>query len=53
MIVSFAPEDDFQELLARFPALSARDQMDSVDPRRFMLLRCEQPIACEPRGAGR
>ena len=50
---SFASEDDFQDLLARFPALLAGDQIDSVNPRRFMLVDREQPIACEPGGAGR
>ncbi len=52
-VASFASEDDFQELLARFPALLAGDQMDSANPRRFMLVDREQPIACEPGGAGR
>jgi hypothetical protein len=50
---SFASEDDFQKLLASFPALLAGDQMDSANPRRFMLVDREQPIACEPGGAGR
>ena len=50
---SFASEDDFQDLVARFPALLAGDQMDSANPRRFMLVDREQPIACEPGGAGR
>ena len=52
-VASFASENDFQELLARFPALLAGDQMDSANPRRFMLVHREQPIACEPGGAGR
>ncbi len=50
---SFALEDDFQEFLARFPALLAGDQMDSANPRRFMPVDREQPIACERGGAGR
>jgi hypothetical protein len=50
---AFASEDDFQDLLARFPALLAGDQIDSANPRRFMLIDREQPIACEIGGAGR
>jgi len=50
---AFASEDDFQDLLARFPALLAGDQIDSVNPRRFILIDREQPIACEAGGAGR
>jgi hypothetical protein len=52
-VASFTSEDDFQELLARFPALLAGDQMDSAYPRRFILVDREQPIACELGGAGR
>jgi hypothetical protein len=50
---TFASEDDFQKLLANFPALLAGDQIDSANPRRFMLVDREQPIACEPSGSGR
>ena len=49
----FASEDDFQDLLARFPALLAGDQMNGADPRRFVLVEREQPIASESGGAGR
>ena len=35
---SFAPKDDFQEVVARFPALLAGDQMNSANPRRFTLI---------------
>ena len=49
----FASEDDFQDLLARFPALLAGDQMNSANPRRFVLIDREQPIASEPGGPGR
>jgi len=52
-VASFASEDDFQELLARFPALLAGDQMDSANPRRFMLVEREKAIASEPGGAAR
>jgi hypothetical protein len=50
---SFASEDDFQALLGRFPALLAGDQIDSVAPRRFLLIDREQPIASEPGGGNR
>ena len=52
-VASFASEDDFQDLLARFPALLAGDQIDSANPRRFMLVDREQAIASEPGGSGR
>jgi hypothetical protein len=50
---SFASENDFQVLLSDFPALLAGDQIDTADPRRFLLIDREQPIACEPGGAAR
>jgi hypothetical protein len=40
-------------LLAEFPALLAGDQIDSANPRRFLLIDREQPIACEPGGSAR
>ena len=43
----FLLEDDFQDLLARFPALLAGDQMNGANPRRFVLIDREQPIASE------
>lgn len=52
-VARFASEDDFQELLGRFPALLAGDQIDSVAPRRFLLIDREQPIASEPGGPDR
>jgi hypothetical protein len=48
----FASEDDFQDLLARFPALLAGDQMNSANPRRFLLIDRELPMAEEPGGPG-
>ena len=42
---NFASEDDFQDLLARFPALLAGDQIDALRPRRFVLVDREYPIA--------
>jgi hypothetical protein len=50
---SFATEVDFQTLLARFPELLAGDQIDAANPRRFMLLNQEQPIADAPGGSDR
>ena len=50
---SFASENDFQDLLAKFPALLAGDQIDSANPRRFVLIDCEYPIASEASEAGR
>jgi hypothetical protein len=50
---SFASENDFQALLAEFPALLAGDQIDTANPRRFLLIDREQPIACEPGGSAR
>ena len=46
-IANFASEDDFQDLLARFPALLAGDQIDAANPRRFVLIDREYPIGSE------
>ena len=40
----FAAEVDFQDLLTKFPALLVGDQIDSENPRRFILIKQEQPI---------
>src|SRR5262249_47194419 len=50
---SFVSEDDFQRLLANFPALLAGNQIDSETSRRFVLVSREQAIASEEGGAGR
>ncbi|HLH51698.1 MAG TPA: hypothetical protein VKV96_20330 [Roseiarcus sp.] len=50
---SFASEDDFQTLLAEHPALLAGDHIDADNPRRFILIDREQPIASEPGGSAR
>jgi hypothetical protein len=47
---SFASEDDFQKLLASFPALLAGDQIDSANPRRFMLVKVMDWVVEELRG---
>lgn len=49
----FAAEDDFQHLLADFPALLAGGQIDSIKPRKWLLVRREMAIASEQDGAGR
>ena len=47
----FATEDDFQHLLARFPALLVGDQIDPQNPRRWVLVKREQPISTKEIGA--
>jgi hypothetical protein len=42
---SFATEDDFQRLLSRFPELLGGDQVDPLNPRRWALVKREQPIS--------
>jgi hypothetical protein len=41
----FASEDDFQRLLSRFPELLVGDQVDPQSPRRWILVKREQPIS--------
>jgi len=47
----FATEDDFQRLLSRFPELLVGDQIDPQSPRRWILVRREQPISTGEIGA--
>jgi len=49
----FAKETEFQELVADFPVLLAGDQIDPVNPRRFVLINREQALADAPDGGGR
>jgi hypothetical protein len=49
---SFVTENDFQELLARFPELLSGAQ-DSDPPRQWLLLKREMPIPAEDGGGGR
>lgn len=44
---SFAAEADFQDLLARFPELLVGDQINSEDPRRWVLIKREQVITTD------
>lgn len=50
---SFASEDDFQTLLARFPALLAGAQINEADPRRWLLVAREKAVTDAKDGAGR
>lgn len=50
---SFATEDDFQRLLASFPALLAGAQIDSAAPRRWVLVAREKSVTDEQDGAAR
>jgi hypothetical protein len=47
----FANETEFQRLLSRFPALLVGDQIDPESPRRWLLVRREQPISTGGDGA--
>ncbi len=47
----FATEDDFQRLLSKFPELLVGDQIDPQNPRRWVLVRREQPISTGEIGA--
>ena len=50
---AFDAEDDFQRLLADFPLLLAGTQIDSANPRKWLLVRREMGIASERDGGGR
>lgn len=49
----YASEDRLQELLAKYPNLLAGDQIDSNEPRRWLLVSREMSLASEEDGAGR
>jgi len=49
----FASEDDFQHLLAKFPALLSGGQTDDTSQRRWLLLKREKSIPAEDGGTGR
>lgn len=46
-------EDLLQELLERYPNLLAGDQIDSVSPRKWLLVKREIALASEEEGSGR
>ena len=50
---SFASEDDFQRLLAKFPDLLAGEQIDANLPCRWLLVAREKSIPSEENGAAR
>ena len=41
----YVKEDELQELLARFPDLLPGEDIDPSEPRRFLLIRREAPVA--------
>ncbi len=49
----YASEDLLQSLLARYPDLLAGDQIQTSDPRRWLLVSREVPIPDEDESAGR
>jgi len=49
----FVSEDDFQQLLAKFPLLLSGDEIDVSAPRRWLLIKREKSISAEEGGAGR
>src|SRR5436305_3635817 len=50
---SFASEEDFQRLLASFPALLSGEQIDANAPRRWLLVAREPGIPSEQNGSAR
>jgi hypothetical protein len=46
-------EDLLQQLLAQYPDLLAGDQIDSAEPRRWLLVCREMPVPDEEDGSGR
>jgi len=49
----FASENDFQDLLARFPALLVGDQIDPENPRRWVLVKREQAVGLDQADGAR
>jgi hypothetical protein len=50
---AFASEDDFQQLLAKFPSLLSGGKTDDAPPRRWLLIKREKSIPAEDGGGGR
>jgi hypothetical protein len=50
---AYVSEDLLQELLAKYPNLLAGDQIETVAPRRWLLVKREMGIPSESNGAGR
>jgi hypothetical protein len=49
----FVTEDDFQQLLERYPALLSGTQDDTGSPRRWLLVKREKSIPVEDGGSAR
>ena len=49
----FAAEEQFQDLIARFPMLLVGDQIDPADPRRWVLVKREQAVGLDDASGGR
>src|SRR5260370_8257028 len=49
----FVREDDFQQLLEKYPVLLSGNQSDARGPRRWLLIKREKSIPAEVGGAGR
>src|SRR5438874_3436709 len=49
----FVKEDDFQQLLEKYPSLLSRNQTHSGDPRRWLLIKREKSVPAEDGGSGR
>lgn len=50
---AFSKEDDFQNLLERFPDLLAGDQISPGSPRRWLLIKREAGVPCTEGGSDR
>ena len=50
---TYNSEDLLQGLLAQYPNLLAGDQMDSTEPRLWLLVSREAPLASKVDGSGR
>jgi hypothetical protein len=50
---AYDSEDLLQRLLAQYPNLLAGNQVDSAEPRRWLLVSREVPVASEEEGSGR
>ncbi len=51
-LTDYSCEDKFQEILADHPDLLAGDQIDSIFPRRWLLLKREASVPAEQGGNG-
>jgi hypothetical protein len=49
----FVTEDDFQQLLEKYPALLSGSQLDDGQSRRWLLIKREKSVPAEDGGSGR